>query len=262
MRVVRHEFALVNLHEPVDSSYSRLMAMVLVVDDDPDILGLVTETLRRDGHVVSTATDGSGALVAARREVPDAIVLDVMLPGMSGLQVCRALRADLTTAAIPVLMLTALGADHDIEGGFRVGTDDYLTKPFHLDELSARVTELLKGEPTAGAVDSPRGSVEYEGPSRIALEQLTSRPGIVLLRSLAKGRRTLGELAAGNPDEPVDATLRIFVRDGWVRHDGALYGLTEAGKQASRRLEEMLTLIESTLPATILAQHRYQRTRP
>jgi DNA-binding response OmpR family regulator len=237
------------------------MALVLVVDDDPDILSLVAGALHRVGHTVRAAADGPSALEAARREVPDAIVRDVMLPGMTGLQVCRALRADLTTAAIPVLMLTALGGEHDIEGAFRVGTDDYLTKPFHLDELTGRVADLLATEPAAGAVDAPRGSVEYEGPSRIALDHLTSRPAILLLRALVDGARTATELHTANPHEPdLGATLRVLVRDGWARRSGEAYELTEAGSQLARRLHEVLTLIERTVPATILAQHRYQRT--
>jgi DNA-binding HxlR family transcriptional regulator len=112
-------------------------------------------------------------------------------------------------------------------------------------------------------VDAPRGSVEHEGPSRAALDRLTSRAGILILRALAEAPQSPDGLLATHPDEPaLEPTLRIFVRDGWVRRDGATYALTEAGRQVSWRLRGMLTLIERTLPATILAQHRFERTRP
>jgi DNA-binding response OmpR family regulator len=119
------------------------MSTILVADDDRDILELVVFKLGAAGHETITATDGATALTEARRAVPDVVVLDVAMPGMSGLDVCRELRADAVTTAIPVLLLTARGQDSDVEAGFDVGADDYIIKPFSPRELQTRVTALL-----------------------------------------------------------------------------------------------------------------------
>jgi DNA-binding response OmpR family regulator len=119
------------------------MSTILVADDDRDILDLVAFKLTASGYELITATDGATALTEARRAVPDIVVLDVSMPGMSGLDVCRELRADSITTAIPVILLTARGQDADIEVGFDVGADDYIVKPFSPRELQSRVTALL-----------------------------------------------------------------------------------------------------------------------
>jgi DNA-binding response OmpR family regulator len=119
------------------------MSTILVADDDRDILDLVAFKLGAAGHELITATDGATALTEARRVVPDIIVLDVAMPGMSGLDVCRELRADNVTTAIPVILLTARGQESDVEAGFNVGADDYIVKPFSPRELQSRVSALL-----------------------------------------------------------------------------------------------------------------------
>ncbi|TQS44275.1 response regulator transcription factor [Cryptosporangium phraense] len=119
------------------------MSTILVADDDRDILDLVAFKLGAAGHEMITATDGASALTEARRAVPDIVVLDVAMPGMSGLDVCRELRADSVTQAIPVILLTARGQESDVEAGFNVGADDYIVKPFSPRELQSRVTALL-----------------------------------------------------------------------------------------------------------------------
>ncbi|SHM31556.1 response regulator transcription factor [Cryptosporangium aurantiacum] len=119
------------------------MSTILVADDDRDILDLVAFKLSAAGHELITATDGASALTEARRAVPDIVVLDVAMPGMSGLDVCRELRADAITTAIPVILLTARGQESDVEAGFNVGADDYIVKPFSPRELQSRVTALL-----------------------------------------------------------------------------------------------------------------------
>jgi DNA-binding response OmpR family regulator len=119
------------------------MSTILVADDDRDILDLVAFKLSAAGHELITATDGATALTEARRAVPDIVVLDVAMPGMSGLDVCRELRADSLTTAIPVILLTARGQEADVEAGFDVGADDYIVKPFSPRELQSRVTALL-----------------------------------------------------------------------------------------------------------------------
>ena len=119
------------------------MSTVLIADDDPDILALVTFKVRQAGYTLVTATDGAAALAAARETTPDLVVLDVSMPRMSGLEVCRELRKDAATAKVPVLLLTARAQEADIEAGFDVGADDYVVKPFSPRELVARIAAIL-----------------------------------------------------------------------------------------------------------------------
>jgi two-component system response regulator MprA len=117
-------------------------ARVLIVDDDPKILSLLRRGLSFEGYQVTTAEDGLGALASARDEPPDLVVLDVMMPGLDGLEVCRRLRAG--AEDVPILMLTARDTVPDRVAGLDAGADDYLVKPFAFDELLARVRALLR----------------------------------------------------------------------------------------------------------------------
>jgi len=117
---------------------------VLVVDDDAKTVELVKLYLNRDGYRVITAGDGNDALRLARENHPDLIVLDLMLPGMSGLEVCRVLREE---SDVPIIMLTALTTDDDRLKGLELGADDYVTKPFSPRELAARVRAVLRRLP-------------------------------------------------------------------------------------------------------------------
>ncbi len=114
---------------------------VLVVDDEPTLLETLEYNLARQGYEVCTATDGRMALEVARRERPDLIVLDIMLPGLDGFEVCRILRREMNA---PILMLTAKADEIDKVVGLEMGADDYLTKPFNMRELLARVKALLR----------------------------------------------------------------------------------------------------------------------
>jgi DNA-binding response OmpR family regulator len=118
------------------------MSKVLVVEDDPGILRTVADNLRFEQYDVITATDGETAYVLHHSEQPDLIVLDLMLPRMSGLELCRKLRTE--DAQVPVLMLTARGQEADRVRGLDLGGDDYVTKPFSIPELMARVRALLR----------------------------------------------------------------------------------------------------------------------
>ena len=118
-----------------------MTARVLVVDDEPALRDSVTYALEREGFVVASVADGEAALDLARRESFDAIVLDIMLPGMPGTEVCRRLRRE---SAVPIVMLTAKGAELDRVVGLELGADDYVTKPFSLAELVARVRAILR----------------------------------------------------------------------------------------------------------------------
>ncbi|MHB1096714.1 MAG: response regulator [Gemmatimonadaceae bacterium] len=117
---------------------------ILVVDDEPDIVALVVYHLAKDGYRVSSASSGSEALATARRERPSLIVLDLMLPGLSGFEVLEQLRADEAMAGIAVLMLTARKEEPDRIKGLSLGADDYLTKPFSPQELVLRVRAILR----------------------------------------------------------------------------------------------------------------------
>ncbi len=117
---------------------------ILVIEDDDDIVELLTYHLVREGFLVFTATSGENGLEAAKRNPPQLILLDLMLPGIDGLEVCRLLRADDRTAAIPIVMLTAKGEEADVVAGLEVGADDYVTKPFSPAVLVARVRNILR----------------------------------------------------------------------------------------------------------------------
>ena len=117
---------------------------ILVVEDERDILQLVKLYLEKEGYRVSTATTGTDGLKAARTEHPDLLVLDLMLPEMDGLEVCKRLRADQQTAALPVIMLTAKAEESDTIVGLELGADDYVTKPFSPKAFVARVKALLR----------------------------------------------------------------------------------------------------------------------
>ena len=127
------------------------MTKVLVVEDDPGILRTVADNLRFEQYQVFTATDGETAYALHQKEQPDLIVLDLMLPRMSGLDLCRRLRTE--DIQVPVLMLTARGQEADRVRGLDLGGDDYVTKPFSVPELMARVRALLRR--AAPAPDSP-----------------------------------------------------------------------------------------------------------
>jgi DNA-binding response OmpR family regulator len=169
---------------------------VLVVDDEAPILELVRGYLEREGFEVETATDGLAAVDAVRASTPDVVVLDVMLPGLDGIEVCRRIR---TFSAAYVLMLTARGEEIDRIVGLTVGADDYLVKPFSPRELVARVRALLRRPrgvaverspaPTGFEIDESRRVVRVDG-AAVALTALefdllavlARDPGIVIGR--------------------------------------------------------------------------------
>ncbi|MEW6661126.1 MAG: winged helix-turn-helix domain-containing protein [Bacillota bacterium] len=120
------------------------MGKVLVVDDEEPIVELIKFNLEKEGHQVLTAYDGNKALELAETQQPDVVILDVMLPGRDGFEVCRLLRARDETAAIPIILLTAKGEEFDKVLGLELGADDYVTKPFSPRELTARVKARLR----------------------------------------------------------------------------------------------------------------------
>jgi len=117
---------------------------VLVVDDEPDLVELVSYNLKKEGFLVSSASDGEEALKKIRGEKPDLVVLDLMLPGIQGMELCRIIRKDPRTENLPIIMLTAKGEEMDKVVGLEIGADDYLAKPFSPRELIARVKAILR----------------------------------------------------------------------------------------------------------------------
>lgn len=147
---------------------------ILVVDDEPDALELVGFNLKRAGFDVVTADDGAEALRKAREMLPSLIILDLMLPEIDGLEVCKLLRRDAQTASTPIIMLTAKAAEIDRVLGLELGADDYLTKPFSPRELILRIRNVLGRRPSAEgskdvvrvgpiSIDLARHQVEVEG---------------------------------------------------------------------------------------------------
>ena len=120
------------------------MSSVLIVEDDADIAKLIEHYLQRAGYTVDRVSSGTEVMPRLRQQPADLVILDLMLPGMDGLLVCQAIRADASTAAVPILVLTARGEEADRVTGLELGADDYVTKPFSPKELTARVTALLR----------------------------------------------------------------------------------------------------------------------
>src|SRR5438067_8155108 len=143
---------------------------ILVVDDDPTVSDVVRRYLERAGYSVTLAGDGRDALAAYERVRPDLVVLDLMLPGIDGLEVCRRLRS--TPAGVPIVMLTALGEEADRVLGLQLGADDYVTKPFSPRELVLRVQSVLRrssridGQPPAETLVD--GGLEMDLARRVA----------------------------------------------------------------------------------------------
>lgn len=117
---------------------------ILIVDDEADLVELVSYNLKKEGFAVDAANDGESALKKIRREGYDLLVLDLMLPGLQGLEMCRIIRNDQKTAGLPVIMLTAKGEEVDKILGLEIGADDYVTKPFSPKELIARIKAVLR----------------------------------------------------------------------------------------------------------------------
>jgi DNA-binding response OmpR family regulator len=127
---------------------------ILVAEDDPDIGNLLDHYLKKAGFLATVVTSGRDVMPHIKREAPDLLVLDLMLPGLDGLEVCRAIRADPNAAAIPIIMLTAKAEESDRIVGLELGADDYITKPFSPNEVVARVRALLRRAHRAAPADN------------------------------------------------------------------------------------------------------------
>ena len=130
---------------------------ILVVDDEPTLRETLVDALESDGFRVVSAADGREALTVFRAERPDLVLLDLMLPELSGVEVCRIIRSE---SSVPIVMLTAKDSELDKVVGLELGADDYVTKPFSLRELSARIRALFRRSEQAVAVDAPPAAVD------------------------------------------------------------------------------------------------------
>jgi len=199
---------------------------IVVIEDEPDILEVIAYNLKREGYEVLESRDGEAALRQIGRHAPDLIILDLMLPSIDGIEICRRLRSDAVTRSIPVIMVTAKGEESDIVLGLGVGADDYVTKPFSPKELIARVRAVLRrGQPKEEAgkqdriekgwltIDLKRYEVKVDGKPVLftatelrLLHFLASHPGRVFTRDQLLGR-VIGEDAI-----VIDRNIDVHIR--------------------------------------------------
>ncbi len=200
-----------------------LKEKILVVDDEQDLVKLTCYNLEKEGYKVISAYSGEDALFLARREKPELIILDIMLPGIDGLEVCKKLKTDPELANIAILMLTAKGEEIDITLGLKLGADDYITKPFSLKELIARVQAILRRVKTSATpkdyieidslrIDTYKHEVTINGetiPLTLTefkiLQQLASKPGRVFTRD------QLLDAVSGPETFVIDRTIDVHI---------------------------------------------------
>jgi phosphate regulon transcriptional regulator PhoB len=201
-----------------------MLKKILIVEDEHDLIKLLKYNLEKEGFKVGHTTDGSLALAEIRREMPDLVILDLMLPGMDGLEVCRQLRRNDRFATIPVLMLTARSEEADRVVGLEIGADDYVTKPFSMRELIARVRALLRrhdvpdtvrnaiqrGElridPSAHSVSIMGKEIELSALEFRLLHHLASHPGMVFSRDQLLDR------VWGNDRSVTQRSVDVYIR--------------------------------------------------
>ncbi len=194
---------------------------ILLVDDEPTLVDTLAYNLRREGYRVVIAQDGPTAVRLAYDERPDLIILDVMLPGMSGLDVCRAVRRELT---MPILMLSAREGEIDKVLGLELGADDYLTKPFSLRELLARVRAMLRRidmiEGSRTAIPAP--SSDGAGPPPTPAPPHADAPAAILITGdleIDPGGRTVHHDGHTIPLKPKEFDLLLFL----AQHPGQVF---------------------------------------
>jgi phosphate regulon transcriptional regulator PhoB len=201
-----------------------MLKKVLIVEDEHDLVKLLKYNLEKEGFKVSYTTDGSLALAEIRREMPDLVILDLMLPGIDGLEVCRQLRRQDRFASLPVLMLTARSEEADRVVGLEIGADDYVTKPFSMRELIARVRVLLRRhepvvvnrstimrgdlriDPSAHSVTVSGKDVELSALEFRLLHHLASHPGMVFSRDQLLDR------VWGNDRSVTQRSVDVYIR--------------------------------------------------
>jgi two-component system phosphate regulon response regulator PhoB len=209
------------------TSGRRPKRRVLVVDDEKDLVDLIAYNLTRGGYEVVTSHNGAEALELVRREPPDLVVLDLMLPGLDGTEVARRLKADSRTANVPIVMLTARSEETDVVVGLTLGADDYVTKPFSMKILLARInTVLRRGEqPDAAAageggtlragpllIDASKHEVTVDGEAvRLTLTEFKLLSALVAARGRVLTRDQLMDKAMGTDVFVTDRAIDVHV---------------------------------------------------
>ena len=196
---------------------------ILVIDDEPELVKLLDYNLSKAGYLVLSAKDGEAGLAAARKHAPDAIILDVMMPGLDGWEVCKRLRQDPSTSALPLLMLTAKAEEGDRVLGLELGADDYVTKPFGVRELLARVKALLRRSEVASTspevlktgkivIDSSRRTVTASGkPVALTATEFNLLKALAEKEGRVISREDLLSLARGDDVAVMDRTVDVHV---------------------------------------------------
>src|SRR4051812_36907556 len=206
-------------------SAPRNQKKILVVDDEQDLLDLITYNLQRNGYDVVSANSGNDALELATREAPDLILLDLMLPGLDGTEVARRLKTDSRTAHVPLIMLTAKGEETDVVVGLTLGADDYITKPFSMKILLARIAVVLRrSEPAplpsdggmlrAGPlnIDTNKHEVTLNGESvKLTLTEFKLLTALVTARGRVLTRDQLMDKAMGTDVFVTDRAIDVHV---------------------------------------------------
>lgn len=247
---------------PVDTQDPK--TTILIVDDDPDICALVRAQLERDGQTVVVAGSGREGLEVASRTVPDLVITDVLMPEFDGWSLVRSLRSRPATALIPVIFLTALNGSEDRLRGFRLGADDFLSKPFAGEELGLRVERVLRARSDLGreaaAIAQPHleGQLERIGMSAllVMLEAERKTGTLTLTRDEARCAITLrdgqviGAELINRDDQPLRGCEAVFGAFGWMRgefvfreelitDDGEGMSTTYLLLEAARRVDEL-----------------------
>lgn len=228
---------------------------VLVVDDEKDLVELVSYNLQKAGHQVITASSGSEALALARQQKPDLVLLDLMLPGLDGTEVTRRLKADPSTSSIPIVMLTAKGEETDVVVGLTLGADDYVTKPFSLKILLARLNNVLRrieqqqsgsegGVLRAGplVIDPSKHEVTVDGePVKLTLTEFKLLSALAAARGRVLTRDQLMDKAMGADVFVTDRAIDVHVTairkklgaHAWLVHTvrGVGYRLQESAEE-------------------------------
>jgi two-component system OmpR family response regulator len=169
-----------------------MSSKILVVEDDRNLLDTLEYNLRKEGYEVVTAADGAEALDVARREKPDLLILDIMLPKISGFEVCRILRKEMI---VPIMMLTAKAEETDKIVGLEIGADDYMTKPFSLRELLARVRAMLRRAKMVETQPAPEEALLKVGDIEVNIARHQASKGAITLELTPKEFDLLAFLA-------------------------------------------------------------------
>jgi len=238
------------------------MSKVLIVDDAPDIVAISACALKADGHEVVSANTGRAALESAATQRPDAILLDVMMPEMDGIEVCRRLKADPQLRSIPVILVTGNTTDDDVIAGLDAGADDYVTKPFRKEILAARVRSALRVKQSHDAVCRINEQLQVEIAERKRMESELAR---------AQRLESVGQLAAGiaheinTPSQYLGDNLR-FIEQAFAnlaRLVDAHHRLLEAARKAefAEGLVTEIDAIHCQADADYLAEQIPKATR-